>query len=147
MAATALVGAAIFALRQPTESDTKKSDVVFAISDPSELATALKFGLFLVILVLAVYYLRLWLHDRGLYAVAAVAGLADVDGITLTTARLISSGLGLSAAAATILIAVVINTLVKIAIARVISGTALALWAAAALVPALAVGAAAWAVY
>ncbi|HMV52951.1 MAG TPA: MgtC/SapB family protein [Rhodocyclaceae bacterium] len=58
------------------------------VRNPTELRAALSFGaLFAVVLVAAA-----WLSDlagpRGLYAVALVSGLTDVDAITLSTLRL-----------------------------------------------------------
>lgn len=62
------------------------------MSNPSELRTALMFAL----LYGAVLMLAAWLHDRagsaGLYGVALVSGLADVDAITLSSLRLFGLG-------------------------------------------------------
>lgn len=58
------------------------------VSNPGELRTALAFGL----LYAAVLALGAWLTDtlgqRGVFALAAVSGLTDVDAITLTALRL-----------------------------------------------------------
>jgi uncharacterized membrane protein (DUF4010 family) len=62
------------------------------IKNPAEIQTAVSFGL----LYAVVLFLAAWLSDiagsRGLYAVALVSGLTDVDAITLTSLRLFELG-------------------------------------------------------
>ena len=62
------------------------------IKNPTELRTAASFGLLYAI----VLFFAAWLSDiagsRGLYAVALVSGLTDVDAITLTSLRLFELG-------------------------------------------------------
>lgn len=62
------------------------------IKNPAEIQTALSFGL----LYAVVLFLAAWLSDiagsRGLYAVALVSGMTDVDAITLTSLRLFELG-------------------------------------------------------
>ena len=59
-----------------------------AMGNPTELRTALGFGLMYAMVLLAAAWLSDWLGTRGLYAVALVSGLTDVDAITLTSLRL-----------------------------------------------------------
>ncbi len=59
-----------------------------AMSNPTELRTALGFGLMYAVVLLAAAWLSDWLGTRGLYAVALVSGLTDVDAITLSSLRL-----------------------------------------------------------
>jgi uncharacterized membrane protein (DUF4010 family) len=58
------------------------------VSNPTEIRTALTFGL----LYAAVLFFSAWLQDiggsNGLYVVALISGLTDVDAITLSTLRL-----------------------------------------------------------
>jgi uncharacterized membrane protein (DUF4010 family) len=62
------------------------------ISNPTELRSAIVFALLYGLVLL----LSAWLHDKagatGLYAVALVSGLADVDAITLSSLRLFGLG-------------------------------------------------------
>jgi len=62
------------------------------IKNPTEMSTAISFGL----LYAAVLFLAAWLSDiagnQGLYTVALVSGLTDVDAITLTSLRLFELG-------------------------------------------------------
>lgn len=59
-----------------------------AMGNPTELRTALGFGLLYAVVLLAAAWLSDWLGARGLYAVALVSGLTDVDAITLSSLRL-----------------------------------------------------------
>jgi uncharacterized membrane protein (DUF4010 family) len=56
--------------------------------NPTMLRAALTFAAMYAIVLLAVAWMRDTAGDKGLYAVAALAGLTDVDAITLSTARL-----------------------------------------------------------
>jgi uncharacterized membrane protein (DUF4010 family) len=63
---------------------------------------------------------REYLGDEGLYITAGIAGLTDVDAVSLSTAKQASPGD--TAAVIAILIAVASNTLVKSSIALAIGG-------------------------
>ena len=63
-----------------------------AMSIPTEMRTALGFGLLYAAVLLAAAWLSDWLGTRGLYAVALVSGLTDVDAITLSSLRLHNLG-------------------------------------------------------
>lgn len=60
--------------------------------NPTMLRAALAFGALYAVVLLAVAWTRELAGASGLYVVAAVAGLTDVDAITLSTARIASSG-------------------------------------------------------
>lgn len=92
------------------------------LKNPFELSLVLKFTLLLAIIMLAAKALTLWLGDSGAYALAVVSGLADVDAITLTLARLGGNGLGLETAALAILLAAAVNTLAKVVLAFTAGG-------------------------
>lgn len=84
------------------------------LKNPFELGPALKFGLMYIAVVVVAKVARLYLGVRGLYLASGLAGLADVDSITLATTRLTQQGeLTLGVGATAILIAVAANTLVK----------------------------------
>lgn len=53
-------------------------------TDPFDLSSALGFGLLLGVLALLTRSARQWLGDAGLYAMALLSGLLDVDAILLT---------------------------------------------------------------
>lgn len=59
---------------------------------PSELKSAVVFGLLYAVVLLAVAFAEEQLGRGGLYAVAALSGLTDLDAITLSTANLMEVG-------------------------------------------------------
>ncbi len=59
---------------------------------PSDLRAAVAFGLLYGVVLLGVAAARRWLSEGGLYAVAALSGLTDVDAITLSTVQLARAG-------------------------------------------------------
>lgn len=60
--------------------------------NPAELKSALVFGALYAVVVLAVAFARDRFGTAGLYTVAVISGLTDVDAITLSTARLAAGG-------------------------------------------------------
>jgi uncharacterized membrane protein (DUF4010 family) len=60
--------------------------------NPSQLRSALIFGGLYAVILLAVAAAREYFGESGLYVVAVLSGLTDVDAITLSTAQMISSG-------------------------------------------------------
>lgn len=69
--------------RQASEMPTQEN--------PSELKTALLFGLIYALVLFAVAAAKARFGDRGLYVVAGLSGLTDVDAITLSTAQLVKA--------------------------------------------------------
>jgi uncharacterized membrane protein (DUF4010 family) len=61
-------------------------------ANPSELKSALMFGLLYAIMILAIAAAKEHFGERGLYVVAALSGMTDMDAITLSTSRLVESG-------------------------------------------------------
>jgi uncharacterized membrane protein (DUF4010 family) len=97
------------------------------IKNPTEIRAALSFGL----LYAAVLFAAAWLTDvagsRGIYAVAVVSGLTDVDAITLSSLRLFGLGsLNGHQAATAILLAVLANMVFKAGLTLGIGGGRLA---------------------
>jgi uncharacterized membrane protein (DUF4010 family) len=91
--------------------------------NPTELKTAFTFAM----LYAAVLVLTAWVHQvagaRGLYAVALVSGLTDVDAITLSTLRLYGmSTVSAGQAATTITVALLSNIGFKLGTALVLGG-------------------------
>jgi uncharacterized membrane protein (DUF4010 family) len=94
------------------------------LGNPFELGPALKFGLLLAIVMVAAEALPRWLGEGGVVAVGALAGMADVDAITLSLAGKVDEG-GLGAGIATwgVLAAIGANTLVKSGLGWALGGT------------------------
>jgi uncharacterized membrane protein (DUF4010 family) len=96
------------------------------ISNPTEIGTALGFGA----LYAAVLLLAAWLSDvagaKGLYAVAIVSGLTDVDAITLSSLRLLGLGsLSPLQAVTAVTLAIMSNMAFKLGLVFAIGGRAL----------------------
>lgn len=97
------------------------------LGNPLDLWSALKIVALIVAVLVLSKLLDEYLGVAGLYLLAAVSGLADVDAITLSAARLTQGGLGVAAGAAVVLIAAGVNTLVKAGLAVVLGGRVMAL--------------------
>lgn len=94
--------------------------------NPLELQSAMILGGLLVIILLLAEWLRQEMGSTGVYLLAAVSGITDVDAISLSLSRMsLSEGLSLPVAATGILIAVTVNNLFKSGLAMVIGKTAL----------------------
>jgi len=113
-------------------------DVV--LENPFQLGVALKFGAFLVVIMLLSKLLKMYFGDMGTYFLAATSGLADVDPITLSMSQMSKEGLDVSVAARAIVISVSVNSGIKSIFSWVIGGRALALRVGGALVGALVAG-------
>jgi len=83
------------------------------LPNPLQLSTAIKFGLLLAVILLLSRALTDWFGDSGVYILAVVSGLMDVDAITLSLAKMAQGEIAPQVAAVGILIASVTNTLVK----------------------------------
>jgi uncharacterized membrane protein (DUF4010 family) len=85
--------------------------------NPAALMPALAFGAIYTIVSLASAAAQAWLGPKGLYAVAALAGLTDVDAITLSTASLAGrDALPVATAWRVILVASLVNLAFKLGI-------------------------------
>lgn len=83
-------------------------------SNPFELGPAVKFGLIYGVILLISKAAQMYLPTAGVYLASIIAGLTDVDAITLSIAELSSTGgLDLVTAARAIVLAAMSNTVVK----------------------------------
>jgi uncharacterized membrane protein (DUF4010 family) len=83
------------------------------VKNPFSLVAATRFGLVFALVLVVVKLTERYAPVEGLYVVAGVAGLTDVDAITLSMAEFASQSGNLATAAAAIAIAALSNTLVK----------------------------------
>ncbi len=90
------------------------------VQNPFSLTAAAKFAAFFAVVLLAVKIVQEYVAPSGLYAVAAVAGLTDVDAITLSLSEFAKSGDARLTVVA-IVIAALVNTVVKCGIAFVVA--------------------------
>ena len=95
-----------------------------SVKNPFSLTAAVKFAALFAVVLLAVKIVQQTMPPSGLYAVAALSGLVDVDAITLSMAELAKTGEAQVAVVA-IVIAALSNTLVKCGMVVVLAGLAL----------------------
>jgi uncharacterized membrane protein (DUF4010 family) len=88
-----------------------------ATKDPTQLGTALLFGVLYAAVLLGSAAAKQRLGDSGLYALASVSGFTDLDAITLSLGHLLSEGrLELAAGCRAALLAVLANQLFKLTV-------------------------------
>lgn len=110
--------------------------------NPLDLKMAVQFGLLLSTIMILVKAVSEWMGERGLYALAAVSGLAEVDAITLAVAAMSKhQEATIAVATLAILITAAVNTVVKAILVNAICGTQMGLRVAVALLAALLAGA------
>jgi uncharacterized membrane protein (DUF4010 family) len=83
------------------------------VTNPFSLVAATRFGLVFALVLVVVKLTERYAPAEGLYVVAGVAGLTDVDAITLSMAEFARQSGDLAIAAAAIAVAALSNTLVK----------------------------------
>jgi uncharacterized membrane protein (DUF4010 family) len=111
------------------------------IGNPLELMAALRFGLLLAAIMLLAEALKDALGEVGILLLAAASGVADVDAITLSLARMTTHDAGmLQLATAGIIIASAVNSSVKAVLAFAVGGMPLGRKVVAPLVLAAATG-------
>lgn len=105
--------------------------VIPETANPAELHAALGFGLLYVIVLLGAAWMADIAGSQGLYIVALVSGLTDVDAITLSSLRLFNLGqLSEQQTITAIVIAFVANLAFKLGMVIFIGGKRLAKWVA-----------------
>ncbi|WP_141766097.1 DUF4010 domain-containing protein, partial [Pseudomonas sp. HMSC75E02] len=111
------------------------------LKNPFELGPALRFAALLALILFLVEAGHRYLGDVGVYLVALLSGLADVDAITLSLASNALGGLDAEVAGHGIVLAVVSNSLVKAVLIALVGGARLALRCVPVMVAGLAAGA------
>jgi len=107
------LGATLLFLRRARDQEPAAAGEV-ALKNPFSLTAAVKFGLLFAAVLLVVAGVQRYSSGRGYYVVAALAGLTDVDAISLSMANLAKDGgAPLATAAGAIVVAALSNTLVK----------------------------------
>ena len=89
------------------------SKLEYEPKNPFELGSAIRFGLLLAAIMLSAMAIRHWFGDTGLYALSAISGVIDVDAITLSIAKMTTQALPLDVGGKAIILAVIVNTVVK----------------------------------
>lgn len=113
MLVVACIAAALFYQRSRRVPEKSRD---LALRNPFSLTSAIKFAGVFMLVLLAVAVVKRWAPGRGELVVAALAGLTDVDAITLSMATFARDGGASATAAQAITVATFTNTLVKCAL-------------------------------
>jgi uncharacterized membrane protein (DUF4010 family) len=120
MATALLLAAGVWIRHRKSPAELPPQD------NPTELRAAITFGVLFAGVLLAVATARHYLGDRGIYGVAAISGLTDMDAITLSTSRLAAEGvIATTTAWRAIIIATIANLVFKAGIVALLGGPAL----------------------
>jgi len=111
---TAGLGTTLFLFLRKRREDT--IDAVIRSGKPLDLHGALLFGLIYTLILLAVYWANELMGDRGLLLTSTMAGLTDIDAITISLSKMAGRNLLTEFAARAVLVATLANTLVKLGI-------------------------------
>ncbi len=115
VAALILVGASVIFGARWTPGE--KGDDRGVFSNPFELLSVLRFALLLAVILVASRWLVALFGGSGAVGAAAIAGLADVDAITLSMTQVGSATISNADAAVAVLVAALANSVTKTGIA------------------------------
>lgn len=87
------------------------------LKNPLQLLSAVEMAALFQVVLFAVFYIREWVGDAGLLASGFVLGLTDVDALTMSMTRSVSSGTSIESACRAIAIGIVANSMMKAGIA------------------------------
>jgi uncharacterized membrane protein (DUF4010 family) len=124
LAAAATMAVAALVMIRSDRGGLARDGKGFDLKNPFEPAEVLRFGALLAVVSVAAVLARRELGDPGLLGLAALSGLADVDAMTLSVARL---GEVSAAATLSVLVAVAVNTFAKAGYAWAAGGTRIGL--------------------
>ena len=147
LALAALVSGLIgLVLISRSRSAGNKEKAEIELGNPLDMPAVLKFGALLMAVGVLTHIATASAGQTGAYALAALSGIADVDAITLSMARLAGGSLDIQVAAIAVLIAVTVNTIAKTVLGWIAGGRAFGQRMAVAALVALAAGAMGFAV-
>jgi len=123
VAGTVLLGVGLLLWRRLSRTSANEAEI--APMAPFDLGSALGFGAFLAVMAILVPAAKAWLGAAGIYAVSAVSGLADVDAIVISLARIHGAGgVGTGTVVIAMSLAILANMVTKASIAWVTGGAA-----------------------
>ena len=138
LAAAIAIGVVSFLLVRSDPADGTGNSKALVLRNPFDLAEVLRFGALLAAVMLAVVFARRYFGDTGLLGLAALSGLADVDAMTLSAARMQGAT---TLAANAILLTVAVNSLAKVVYAWFAGGARIGFLSLAGTLAAMAAGA------
>ena len=107
----------IFFLRRRNKTNETEFERSINLTHPLKLSTAIKFGLVFAVVLMIFEFAHDSFGSIGVYFTSAIAGLTDVDVITLSVSRMVrNSHIDFRVAGIAIVIAVIMNTISKGAI-------------------------------
>lgn len=124
MTATALAVALWFWWSASRDQATQRASAV-SLRNPFSMVAAARFALFFSVVMVVVALARRQENSSSVYAVAALAGLTDVDAITLSMAQAARQELAAHVAVTAILTAATTNTLAKAALVMTLGSSSL----------------------
>jgi uncharacterized membrane protein (DUF4010 family) len=107
-----VAAAALWYWYRSRQSESSDEDEV-PLKNPFRLLPAMKFAAYFTLVELVVKLVKTYISEQGFYVVAALAGLTDVDAITLAMSQYAAEGGQARLAVTAIAIAIISNTLVK----------------------------------
>jgi uncharacterized membrane protein (DUF4010 family) len=116
-------GAAVLWLRRRQDGATERPQL--QIKNPFDLGTVLQLAALIAAILLLAKLAAAQAGNAGLFLLAAISGIADVDALTLSMARLSGVQVSAAEAATAILVAASVNTVSKATIAGFVGGTRL----------------------
>ena len=144
LAATAAVGfgvaVALYRKASAAAESTSREGAEPALRNPFELRQAVSFGLLYGVVLFVAKAAQHGAGTAGLYVSSVLAGLTDVDAITLSVVDMHRGGLASGTAATAIMLAALTNTVVKSGVAISVGGAAVGRPVAATLGAGLAAG-------
>lgn len=111
-----VVGLTVAIYYQYKNISLSKVDTDVPLGEPLNLKSAIFFGILYTLILLVVSYANDHFGSRGIYISSAIAGLTDIDAITISMSKLAGGSIPLLTAQNAILIATLCNTIVKIGI-------------------------------
>ncbi|MCB0668187.1 MAG: MgtC/SapB family protein [Saprospiraceae bacterium] len=108
------LGTVLFFHRREISGDESHSRI--PLGEPLNLREALFFGIIYVAILLIVSYANDQFGNRGIFLSSAIAGLTDIDAITISLSKIAGSAKGNTAVQIAIIVATLSNTLIKLGI-------------------------------
>jgi len=118
----ATIAGFVFALYLYKNETVHKVEHLAVKNNPLELSEALKLGLLFGIIFGLIGIFQSKFGDSGVYIISALSGLTDVDAITLSLSQLAHEKISELTAMYGIMIATIVNSMVKLGIVFVIGG-------------------------
>jgi uncharacterized membrane protein (DUF4010 family) len=127
------------------DEELDPTDPELTLDNPFRLGPAFKFAAVFVVIIGAVHVASVIWGNQGVQIASAIGGLAHSDATVITAARVYSAGdIGVSGALRATVLAVIANTVVKVALAWFLGTSTLARRVGVAMIPVLAVGGIVW---